>query len=83
MITTEIEYEAILARIEELLANPENLENVESEGFEELNLLSDLVADYEEKILLRDELIKGEESGMSAKTMREIKEEAKRLTRKI
>lgn len=39
MITTEKEYEATLARIEELIANPENIENSESEGFVELNRL--------------------------------------------
>ena len=82
MITTEKEYELGLARIEELLANPDNIENSESEGFAELNRLSDLVADFEEKILLRDELIKGEESGLSHKSMAEILEEAKRLARK-
>lgn len=82
MITTEKEYEAILTRIEELLTNPENIENSESEGFEELNRLSDLAADYEEKSLIRDELIKGEQSGISDKTMSEILEEAKRLAKK-
>lgn len=82
MITSEIEFKATLERIEELLANPENIENSESEGFVELNMLSDLVADYEEKTLLRDELIKGEESGLSNKSMVEILEEAKKRARK-
>ncbi|SFT50858.1 HTH-type transcriptional regulator / antitoxin HigA [Algoriphagus locisalis] len=49
MITTEKEYDATLARIEELLANPENIENSESEGFVELNRLSDLAVVYEER----------------------------------
>lgn len=78
MITTEKENEATLARIEELLAKLENIENSELEGFEELNRLSDLVAEFEEKILLRDELIKGEESGLSNKSVAEILAEAKR-----
>jgi HTH-type transcriptional regulator/antitoxin HigA len=76
MITSEKEYEAIVTKIEELLTNPENIENPESKGFEELNRLSDLAVDYEEKSLLREELIKGEESGMSDKSMAEILEEA-------
>ncbi|WP_057936244.1 hypothetical protein [Algoriphagus resistens] len=82
MITSDIEYKATLERIKELLANLKNIGNSESEGFVELNMLSDLIADYEEKTLLRDELIKGEESGTSHKTMGEILEEAKRLARK-
>lgn len=48
MIKSEKEYKAILERIEELLADSGNIENSESKGFVELNLLSDLVADYEE-----------------------------------
>ena len=42
MITTEKEYELTLARIEELLAKPENIVNSELEGFEGLNRLSDV-----------------------------------------
>lgn len=49
MIKTEKEYNAIAARVEELLKNPDNIENQEAKGYVELNLLSDLVADYEEK----------------------------------
>lgn len=48
MIKSDKEYKAILERIEELLGVPENIENPEAKGFVELNLLSDLVADYEE-----------------------------------
>ncbi|WP_026967472.1 helix-turn-helix domain-containing protein [Algoriphagus terrigena] len=48
MIKSEKEYKAILERIEELLAIAENIENPDAKGFVELNLLSDLVADYEE-----------------------------------
>jgi len=48
MIKSEKEYKAILERIEELLLNPDNIENSEAKGFVELNILSDLVADYEE-----------------------------------
>lgn len=49
MIKLEIEYTAILKRIEELLSVSDNIENPEAKGYVELNLLSDLVADYEEK----------------------------------
>lgn len=49
MIQTEKEYSAIIQRIETLLQNPDNIENKEARGYVELNLLSDLVADYEEK----------------------------------
>lgn len=49
MIHTEKEYNAILERIEILLQNPENIENQDAQGFIELNILSDLVADYEER----------------------------------
>lgn len=48
MIKSEKEYTAIVERIEELLSVPENIENPESKGYLELNLLSDLVAGYEE-----------------------------------
>lgn len=49
MIQTEKEYKAILNRIEKLLENPDNIENTEATDFIELNLLSDLVADYEQR----------------------------------
>ena len=49
MIKTEKEYKTILERIEILLQDAENIENTEANGFIELNLLSDLVADYEEQ----------------------------------
>ena len=48
MIRTQHEYKAIIERMEVLLQDSENIENMESEGYIELNLLSDLVADYEE-----------------------------------
>ena len=48
MITSEKEYEVILERVETLLQNPDNIENQEAKGYVELNILSDLVADYEE-----------------------------------
>lgn len=48
MITTEKEYQVILERIKTLLENPDNIENQEAKGYAELNILSDLVADYEE-----------------------------------
>ncbi len=49
MIRTEKEYQAIVERIEQLLQYSENIENHEAKGYIELNLLSDWVADYEER----------------------------------
>ncbi len=49
MIQTEKEYNAIVERVEELLQNPDNIENQDAKGYLELNLLSDLVSDYEER----------------------------------
>ncbi|MGB2164933.1 MAG: helix-turn-helix domain-containing protein, partial [Flavobacteriaceae bacterium] len=49
MIQTEKEYNAIVERVEELLQNPDNIENQDAKGYVELNLLSDLVSDYEER----------------------------------
>lgn len=49
MIQTEKEYNAIVERMEELLQNSENIENQVARGYVELNLLSDLVADFEER----------------------------------
>ena len=49
MIKSEKEYRVIVERIEELLATSENIDNPDAKGFVELNLLSDLVADFEEK----------------------------------
>lgn len=49
MIHTEKEYKAILNRIERLLENPDNIENAEAPDYIELNVLSDLVAAYEER----------------------------------
>ena len=50
MIKTAKEYNAIVERIEVLLQDAENIENKDEKGYVELNLLSDLVADYEERI---------------------------------
>ena len=49
MIQTEKEYNAIVERVEELLQNPDNIENQDAKGYVELNLLSDLLSDYEER----------------------------------
>ena len=49
MIQTEKEYNAIVERIETLLQDTDNIENTDAKGYIELNLLSDLVADYEER----------------------------------
>lgn len=48
MIKTAKEYTAITQRIEVLLQDSDNIENVDSNGYVELNLLSDMVAEYEE-----------------------------------
>ncbi len=48
MIKSEKEYSAIVEKIEELFSNTENIDNQDAKGYVELNLLSDLVADYEE-----------------------------------
>jgi len=49
MIKTPKEYSTIVERIELLLQDSDNIENTEAKGYIELNLLSDLVADYEER----------------------------------
>ncbi len=49
MIKTDKEYNAIIERIEVLLQDADHIENKDAKGFIELNLLSDLVADYEER----------------------------------
>jgi HTH-type transcriptional regulator/antitoxin HigA len=49
MIKTEKDYNAIVERVEELLQNPDNIENKDAKGYVELNVLSDLVAEYEER----------------------------------
>ena len=48
MIHTEKEYQAIVKRVEILLQNSENIENQDAQDYIELNILSDLVADFEE-----------------------------------
>ena len=48
MIQTEKEYDVIVERIEVLLQDSNNIENTDAKGYIELNILSDLVADYEE-----------------------------------
>jgi HTH-type transcriptional regulator/antitoxin HigA len=49
MIKTEKDYNVIAERVEELLQNPDNIENKDAKGYVELNVLSDLVAEYEER----------------------------------
>ncbi len=49
MIRTEKEYNAIVERVEVLLQNTENIKNEDSKGYVEVNLLSDLLADYEKR----------------------------------
>ena len=48
MIHTEQQYKAALERVEELLQVSDNIENQNAKGYLELNVLSDLVATYEE-----------------------------------
>ena len=48
MIKTEKEYNTIIERIETLLQEANNIENKDTKGYIELNVLSDLIADYEE-----------------------------------
>ncbi|MGV8814597.1 MAG: helix-turn-helix domain-containing protein [Gelidibacter sp.] len=48
MIQTEKEYDVIVERIAVLLQDSNNIENTDAKGYIELNILSDLVADYEE-----------------------------------
>ncbi len=47
MIQIEQQYKAIFERIEKLLKDSNNTENQNAKGYVELNILSDLVADYE------------------------------------
>lgn len=49
MIKTEQEYDQIVERIEELLKDSANIENQKAAGYIELNYLSDLVVEFEEK----------------------------------
>jgi HTH-type transcriptional regulator/antitoxin HigA len=79
MIKSEKEYKAIVERIEELLSDTENIENPESKGYVELNLLSDLVADYEEKYfpiqpmsLAEAIRLRMQERGLSQKSLSEF-----------
>jgi HTH-type transcriptional regulator / antitoxin HigA len=79
MIKSEKEYKVILERIEELLSNTENIENPEAKGYVELNILSDLVADYEEKhypiqppTLAESIKLSMQERGLSQKALAEI-----------
>ncbi|MEO5790198.1 helix-turn-helix domain-containing protein [Gelidibacter sp.] len=48
MIQTEKEYDVLVERIAVLLQDSNNIENTDAKGYIELNILSDLVADYEE-----------------------------------
>jgi len=49
MIKTELEYLIILERIETLIQDSNNIENKDAKGYVELELLSDLVVDYEKR----------------------------------
>jgi HTH-type transcriptional regulator/antitoxin HigA len=49
MIKTEKEYNTIVERVETLLQDPNNIENQDAKGYIELNILSNLVSDFEEQ----------------------------------
>lgn len=49
MIQTKQQYNAIVERVEDLLKDADNIENQNAKGYIELNILSDLVADFEEQ----------------------------------
>lgn len=49
MIKTEKEYKTIVQRMEVHLQDSNNIENSDESGYIELNILSDLIADYEER----------------------------------
>jgi|TARA_B110000967_G_scaffold177335_1_gene191379 HTH-type transcriptional regulator/antitoxin HigA len=49
MIHTEQQYKTTLERVEELLQVSDNIENQNAKGYLELNVLSNLVATYEEE----------------------------------
>lgn len=79
MIRTEKEYNTIIERIETLLQDTDNIENKEAKGFVELNLLSDLVADYEERtypvkkpLLVEAIKLRMAEMGMNQKRLSEL-----------
>ncbi len=79
MIQTEKEYKAIVERIEILLQDADNIENTDANGYIELNLLSNLVADYEEltypiKVLSLVEVVKLRmaEMGLNQKRLSEL-----------
>ncbi|MGY6743884.1 MAG: helix-turn-helix domain-containing protein [Cecembia sp.] len=79
MIKSEKEYNALLERIEELLSNPDHIENPESKRYLELNILSDLVADYEERhyaiqppSLAESIRLRMQERGLSQKALAEF-----------
>lgn len=48
-INTELQYEKVLERVDELLREVDNLAPENDKKYIELDLLSDLVAEYEEK----------------------------------
>lgn len=79
MIQTEKEYDVIVERIEILLQNPDSIENKEAKDYIELNLLSDLVADYEERyhpikkpVLVEVIKLRMAEMGMNQKGLSEL-----------
>ncbi|MGC1631127.1 MAG: helix-turn-helix domain-containing protein [Gelidibacter sp.] len=79
MIQTEKEYDVIVERIEVLLQDSNNIENTDAKGYIELNILSDLVADYEESnypvekpVLVEVIKIRMAEMGLNQKRLSEL-----------
>lgn len=79
MIQTKKQYNAITKRIEVLLQNPDNIENQDTQGYIELNLLSELVADFEENnfpikkpTLVQTMKLRMYERGLNQKRLSEI-----------
>lgn len=79
MIHNEKEYNAIVERIEILLQEHENIENEDAQGYIELNILSDLVAYYEENnfpvkkpTLIETMKLRMHERGLNQKKLSEI-----------
>lgn len=76
---TEKEYNALILRIEELLKDSDNINKPNTQGYVELNVLSDLVADYEEEhypvpkpSLIEVMKIKMAEKGLNQKKVSEL-----------
>jgi len=79
MIKSEKEYTAIVERIEELLSIPENIENPESKGYVELNLLSDLEKALSQYLGVSSSRISEYLNGKSEPTLKVAREISRKL----